>query len=70
MSYTVFPSGLTHTNPRRPNNLLEIVASPRGSSIVSYESDVLGMGKTKNYRFELGESLQDDDWARYQRLMP
>ena len=36
--------------------------------VETYEKDVLGLGKPKNYKFELSRSLSDEDWARYQRL--
>ncbi len=39
-------------------------------NVETYETDLLGLGKTKNYRFELlYDSLLDEDWMRYQRLM-
>ena len=39
-------------------------------NVETYESDTLSFGKPKNYRFELSDSLPDDDWMRYQRLLP
>jgi len=39
-------------------------------NVETYEANVLGLGKPKNYRFELlRDSLRDEDWTRYQRLM-
>jgi len=38
-------------------------------NVETYETDVLGLGKPKNYRFELvRDSLRNEDWVRYQRL--
>jgi len=42
-----------------------------GRSILNLEtreSDVLSLGKAKNYRFELRDAMQDEDWSRYERL--
>lgn len=39
-------------------------------NVETYEANVLGLGKPKNYRFELlRNSLRDEDWTRYERLM-
>ena len=39
-------------------------------NVETYETDVLGLGKPKNYRFELlRDLLRHEDWMRYQRLM-
>ena len=39
-------------------------------NVETYETGVLGLGKSKNYRFELlRHSLRDEDWMRYERLM-
>ena len=39
-------------------------------NVETNETDVLGLGNSKNYRFVLLlDSLLDDDWVRYQRLM-
>ena len=32
------------------------------------EKDILGLGKNKRYRFEVGEELTDEDWTRYVRI--
>ena len=32
------------------------------------EREVLGLGKNKRYRFEVGEELTDEDWTRYVRI--
>ena len=32
------------------------------------ETEVLGLGKPKNYRFELQNPMRDEDWSRYERL--
>ena len=42
--------------------------SRRVLHVETYEQDFLGLGKPKNYKFELNRSLNHDDWARYQRL--
>ncbi len=36
--------------------------------VETYEKDVLGLGKPKNYKFELSRTLSDGEWVRYQRL--
>ena len=41
---------------------------PTVLNIESYEKAVLGLGKPKNYRFELSSPIVDEDWVRYQRL--
>jgi hypothetical protein len=37
-------------------------------NLETYETEVLGLGKPKNYKFELRESMGDEDWSRYERL--
>jgi len=37
-------------------------------NLETYESDVLALGKPKNYRFELPSPMRDEDWSRYRRL--
>jgi hypothetical protein len=37
-------------------------------NVETFETDVLGLGKPKNYRFELATPIRDDDWARFERL--
>ena len=36
--------------------------------VETFEKDLLGMGKPKRYRFELGQPLDSETWTRYQRL--
>ena len=36
--------------------------------VETFEKDILGMGKPKRYRFELGQPLDSETWTRYQRL--
>ena len=37
-------------------------------NLETHETDVLGLGKPKNYKFELRNPMRDDDWSRYRRL--
>ena len=37
-------------------------------NLETYETEVLGLGKPKNYRFELRNPMRDEDWSRYERL--
>jgi serine/threonine-protein kinase len=37
-------------------------------NLETYETEVLGLGKPKNYRFELQNPMRDEDWSRYERL--
>ncbi len=39
-----------------------------GLLVETFEKDILGMGKPKRYRFDLGQPLDSGTWARYQRL--
>jgi hypothetical protein len=38
--------------------------------VETFEIDVLGFGKPKNYRFELDTPMRDEDWSRSERLRP
>ena len=37
-------------------------------NLETHETDILGLGKPKNYKFELRNPMRDDDWSRYRRL--
>ena len=37
-------------------------------NLETHETDLLGLGKPKNYKFELRNPMRDDDWSRYRRL--
>jgi serine/threonine protein kinase len=39
-------------------------------NVETFETDVLGLGKPKNYRFELATPIRDEDWSRFERLRP
>ena len=37
-------------------------------NLETHATEVLGLGKPKNYKFELRAPMRDEDWSRYERL--